>query len=79
MAVFAIYKYDFRLAEEGSLFIKGTTDKLLDKAQEILNGFLTGDMPLPLQMPDHTVPVPVCFLNISVIVSLKNSAKTFGS
>ena len=51
MAVFAIYKYDFRLAEEGSLFIKGTTDKLFNKAQEILNGFLTGDMPLPLQMP----------------------------
>ena len=51
MAVFAIYKYDFRLAEEGNLFIKGTTDKLLDKAQELFNGFLTGDKPFPIQMP----------------------------
>ena len=51
MAIFAIYKYDFRLAEEGNLFLKGTTDKLLDKAQEIFNGFLTGDKPFPLQMP----------------------------
>ena len=51
MAIFAIYKYDFRLAEEGNLFIKGTTDKLLDKAQELFNGFLTGDKPFPIQMP----------------------------
>jgi len=49
MAIFAIYKYDFRLAEEGNLFIKGTTDKLLDKAQELFNGFLTGDKPFPIQ------------------------------
>ncbi len=50
MAIFAIYKYDFRLADERNLFVKGTTDKLLNKAQEIFNGFLTGDMPLPIKL-----------------------------
>ena len=51
MAVFAIYKYDFRLADEKNLFVKGTTDKLLDNAQDIFNGFLTGDKPFPIQLP----------------------------
>jgi len=59
MAVFAIYKYDFRLAEEGSLFIKGTTDKLLDKAQEILNVWNTYQVPVSLGSP---VEINICWV-----------------
>ncbi len=49
MAIFAIYKYDFRLAAESSLFAKGT-EQQLDKAQDTFDGFLTGDMPLPIAL-----------------------------
>lgn len=48
MSTFAIYKYDFRLSNEENIFVKGTTDKLLDKAQELFNGLIHGERPFPL-------------------------------
>ena len=51
MTIFAIYKYVFTLADEGDLFVEGTTDRLLDKAQEIFDGMITGDKPFPVSLP----------------------------
>lgn len=51
MAIFAIYKYTLKQTQEGDLFVEGTTDRLLDKAQEIFNDMITGDKPFPIQLP----------------------------
>lgn len=51
MTIFAIYKYVFMQTEEGDLFVEGTTDRVLDKAQEIFNRFVSGDKPFPVQLP----------------------------
>ena len=50
MAVFAIYKYDFVQSKDGNLFVEGTTDKLIDKAQELFDGMITGDRPFPVNI-----------------------------
>lgn len=51
MTIFAIYKYVFTQAEEGDLFVEGTMERLLDRAQEIFNGMISGDRPFPVQLP----------------------------
>ena len=57
MSVFAIYKYDFVQTREGNLFVEGTTEKLIDKAQEIFDAMIKGDRPFPvnLQKRDKTL------------------------
>ena len=57
MAVFEIYKYFFKQTTEETLFVKGTSDKLIDKAQELFDEMLQGDRPFPLKKEnrDHTI------------------------
>lgn len=57
MAVYAIYKYRFVQVKEGDLFVKGTSEKLVDKAQELFDEMLHGDSPFPvnLEKRDHTL------------------------
>ncbi len=42
MAVYALYKYDFTAASEGALFAKGEEKSVLEQAQQIFEGLLTG-------------------------------------
>lgn len=62
MSVFAIYKYDFVQTREGNLFVEGTTEKLIDKAQDIFDAMIKGDRPFPvnLQKRDKTLLITRC-------------------
>lgn len=53
MPVFAIYKFDFVLSKEGNLFSHGTTDNLIDKAQEIFDGLIKGYRPFPVNLEQN--------------------------
>ena len=51
MAVYALYKYDFTAASEGALFAKDEEKSMLDKAQEVFEGFLSGKTTFPDATP----------------------------
>lgn len=56
MAVYALYKYDFRYAEQGNIMLPDGQRTPLDKAQEVLDELLKGNNPLPLSRIRQNAP-----------------------